>query len=167
MTVRPFVREDIGPLKVILEATGVFRPEEIEVAVELMEIVVEEPEQQDYLMYTGVDDTGHVQGYYCVGPTPMTERTYDLYWIAVSPAAQGKGGSKELLDHCIELVRSRGGAKIIAETSSQQSYDRTRAFYKKHGFVEEARIRDYYSAGDDLVVYTRTIQDKREARSEK
>lgn len=158
MAVRPFAAEDIPPLKAILEATGVFRPEEIDVAVELMEIVIEEPGQQDYLMYTGVDDAGQVQGYYCVGPTPMTERTYDLYWIAVNPAAQGRGFSRELLEHCIGLVAGRGGTKIIAETSSQPSYARTQAFYRKHGFVEEARIRDYYSKGDDLVVYTRELR---------
>jgi ribosomal protein S18 acetylase RimI-like enzyme len=166
MAVRPFAKEDIEPLKHILEATGVFRPEEIEVAVELMKIVSEEPGQQDYLMHTGIDDHGQVQGYYCVGPTPMTERTYDLYWIAVNPSAQGKGMSGELLQHCFRLVANRGGSKIIAETSSKPSYARTQAFYRKHGFVEEARIRDYYAAGDDLVVYTRSIQYEREVRKE-
>ncbi|MBI4417670.1 MAG: GNAT family N-acetyltransferase [Ignavibacteriales bacterium] len=160
MAVRPFAKEDIQPLKEILEATGAFRPEEIGVGIELMEIVAAEPGQEDYLMYTGVDEQGQVQGYYCVGPTPMTERTYDLYWIAVNPSAQGRGMSGELLQHCIRLVANRGGSKIIAETSSQQLYDRTRAFYRKHGFKEEARIADYYSAGDDLVVYTLSVNSK-------
>jgi len=73
MAIRPFVKEDILPLKEILLTTRVFRNEEIEVAVELMEIVTEEPHQLDYIMFTSVDNNNGVQGYYCVGPTPMTE----------------------------------------------------------------------------------------------
>lgn len=156
MSVRPFVAEDIQPLKDILEATGVFRKEEVEVAVELMQIVVEEPEQRDYLMYTSVDGD-RVRGYYCVGPTPMTVSTFDLYWIAVDPAQYGKKVGHELMDHCASMVSSLGGTKIIAETSSQASYDRTRSFYLKHGFQEEARIREYYSPGDDLIIYTKQL----------
>ena len=157
MAIRPFVKEDISPLKEILLATRVFRNEEIEVAVELMEIVAEEPHQLDYIMFTSVDEENVVQGYYCVGPTPMTEVSYDLYWMAVDPGRYGGGASKELVEHCEEFVRARNGKKIIAETSSLESYGRTRAFYMKHGFVEEARIRNYYSVGDDLVIFTKQL----------
>jgi len=157
MAIRPFVKEDILPLKEILLTTRVFRNEEIEVAVELMEIVTEEPHQLDYIMFTSVDNNNGVQGYYCVGPTPMTEVSYDLYWIAVDPNKYGSGASRELMEHCETFVRSRSGKKIIAETSSQASYDRTRTFYQKHGFVEEARIKNYYSVGDDLVIFTKQL----------
>jgi len=157
MSVRPFAKEDIQPLKEILSATGVFKKEEIDVAVELMEIVIEEPHQRDYLMFTGVDHEENVSGYYCVGPTPLTETTYDLYWLAVDVHLHGVGIGRELMDHCFEQVSLRGGRKIIAETSSQASYDRTRAFYQKRGFLEEARIKDYYSPGDDLVIYTKQL----------
>lgn len=158
MPVRPFAKEDIQPLKEILVATGVFKKEEIDVAVELMEIVIEEPDQRDYLMFTGVDEEKTILGYYCVGPTPLTETTYDLYWMAVDVRLHGRGVGRELMEHCFDMVASRGGKKIIAETSSQESYDRTRAFYVKRGFVEEARIRNYYSPGDDLVIYTKNLQ---------
>ena len=157
MPVRLFAKEDIPPLKEILAATGVFKKEEIEVAVELMEIVIEEPEQKDYLMFTGVDQEQKVAGYYCVGPTPLTETSYDLYWIAVDVQHHGAGVGKELMEHCFDEVSRRGGRKLIAETSSQASYERTRAFYRKRGFVEEARIKDYYSPGDDLVIYTKQL----------
>jgi ribosomal protein S18 acetylase RimI-like enzyme len=158
MAVRAFVKEDIHPLKEILQATGAFRNEEIEVALELMHIVVEEPGQEDYLMFTSTDETNAVQGYYCVGPTPMTETSYDLYWIAVDPRKYGTSVSRELMEHCAGLVSARGGTKIIAETSSQASYARTHRFYAKHGFREEARINDYYSPGDDLIIYTKQLQ---------
>lgn len=159
MAIRPFVKEDAQPLKEILLATQVFRNEEIEVAVELMEIVIEDPHQRDYIMMTSVDEQNTVQGYYCVGPTPMTESSFDLYWIAVDPRKFGTGVSHELLDHCETYVRSQKGTKLIAETSSLQSYGRTHAFYLKHGFSEEARIKGYYSAGDDLVIFTKHFKE--------
>lgn len=144
-------------MKEILEATGVFRKEEIGVALELMEMVTEEEGQEEYVMFVSTDEHRLVRGYYCVGPTPMTETSFDLYWIAVDPKQYGSGVSRELLDHCESYVRSRGGKKIIAETSSQSGYDRTRSFYGKHGFAEEARIRNYYAPGDDLVIYTKQL----------
>ena len=91
------------------------------------------------------------------GPTPLTESTYDLYWIAVDPAVHGKGLGKELIRHCEEYVKSRGGTLIIAETSSQPKYEGTRMFYRRSHYLEESRIKDYYAPGDDLVVYTKHI----------
>ncbi|MGH2566704.1 MAG: GNAT family N-acetyltransferase [Bacteroidota bacterium] len=157
MLIRSFQKEDIQPLIEILRATGAFRPEEIEVAVELMNIVVEEPQQQDYIMYTAVDEAGVVRGYYCVGPTAMTLGTFDLYWIAVDPATQRKHIGTELLKHCHALVQSQQGRLIVVETSSQPKYDPTRLFYVRNGYSEEARIKDYYAAGDDLVIYTKHL----------
>ena len=89
MFIRELERNDVEPLKEILQATDVFRDEEIEVAIELMEATLGNTE--DYVQKTIVDDAGNVQGYYCVGPTPMTQSTFDLYWIAVDRSEQGQG----------------------------------------------------------------------------
>ena len=157
MSIRPFVKEDIQPLRDILRATDVFKEEEIVVAVELMEIAAGEPDQQEYIMATSVDEANVVRGYYCIGPTPMTCSTFDLYWIAVDPAMHGKGIGRELHRHCEEYIVSRGGTLIVAETSSQPKYEKTRAFYLRNHYIEASRIRDYYSPGDDLVVYTKHL----------
>jgi len=157
MSIRPFQREDVQPLLEILRATKVFREEEIDVALELMEIVVGEKDQKDYVSFTLVDDLNTVRGYYCVGPTPMTASTYDLYWIAVDPSVHGQGIGTQLLRHCEEYVRSKGGTLIIAETSSQPKYESTRSFYRRHHYTESSRIKDYYAPGDDLVVYSKNL----------
>ncbi len=157
MPIRAFRKDDIAPLTKILRATGMFRPDEIEVAVELMEIVVNEPHQQDYMMYVASDNHETVEGYYCVGPTPMTVGSFDLYWIAVDPAKQGKGIGRSLIEHCDQLVRSQQGRLILAETSSQEKYAPTRGFYLTAGFTEGARIRDYYAPGDGLIIYTKYL----------
>lgn len=157
MTIRGLRRDDIGAITEILRASEMFRPDEIEVAVELMEIVVNEPHQQDYIIYVAESPAGEVSGYYCVGPTPMTIGTFDLYWIAVHPRRQGTGIGRSLIEHCEQLVRSQQGRLLLAETSSQEKYKPTREFYRRVGFTEGARIADYYAPGDDLVIYTKYL----------
>jgi GNAT superfamily N-acetyltransferase len=149
---RPLRREDREPIRRLLCDTRVFTGEEIEIALELIDIVLERPEQKDYFIYAH-ENAGEVRGYYCVGPTPATDATYDLYWIATKPSEHGKGVGSSLDDHATELIKSKGGRLIIAETSSRPEYDKTRRFYVTRRYTELARIRDYYRPGDDLVVY--------------
>ncbi len=159
MPIRAFERTDLEPLTAIIRATGVFRDEEVDVAVELMEIAANDAHQTDYIAYTFVDADGAPRGYYCVGPTPMTVSTYDLYWIAVDPAAHGTGIGYQLLVHCESLVRAKGGSLIMVETSSLPKYEATRRFYVRNKYIEEARVRSYYAPGDDLVVYSKHITE--------
>jgi GNAT superfamily N-acetyltransferase len=136
----------------LLRATDVFSEEEIDIATELIDAVLQNPSHEDYVIHV-CEEHGSVCGYYCVGPTPATAATFDLYWIAVDPAMQGKRIGKGLEEHAVEAVRARGGRLIIAETSSQPKYAATREFYLRRGYAEVARIKEYYRPGDDLVVY--------------
>src|SRR5512140_230504 len=95
-TIRKLQRDDVPQLESILRRTGVFSHDEVAVARELMGIFLNIPDQKDYDIYSSVSETGAVQGYVCVGPTPMTDGTYDLYWIAVDPDIHGKGIGKQL-----------------------------------------------------------------------
>lgn len=149
---RPVQSDDRKSLDQILHQTGMFTEEEILIALELIDIVLHKPDQQDYLLNV-CEHGGTVLGYYCIGPTPATAGTYDLYWIAVRPSVQGRGIGRTLIRHAEDLVRSRQGTLMIAETSSQPRYEPTRRFYVSRGYDQLARIRDYYRAGDDLVVF--------------
>jgi len=150
--IRPLRRDDREPLRHILLDTGVFTDDEIGIAMELLDVTLDVPDQRDYIIFT-YEEGGEVLGYYCVGPTPGTEGTYDLYWIAVSPGLHGKGVGTRLNAHAEAFVAGRGGRLLIAETSSRPRYESTRMFYVRRGYAELARIRDYYRPGDDLVVY--------------
>ena len=141
----------------MLGETNVFTDDEITVALELIDIALDNPSQKDYRVFTGVEENETVAGYYCIGPTPMTQGTYDLYWIAVSPAIQNKGFGKRLLEHAEEQIVNDKGRLVIAETSSQPKYERTRTFYLNNRYAEVARIKDYYRPGDDLVVYGKYV----------
>jgi len=52
---------------------------------------------------------------------------------------------------------ARGGRVLLVETSGLASFERVRAFYRKCGYDEEARIRDFYVAGDDKLVYRKVL----------
>lgn len=146
--------EDIPFLDEILRATEAFTDEEVSVAIELLETVLNDPRQTDYEV--AVDEHGgRVAGYVLYGPVPLTEGAYDLYWIAVDPAAQGSGVGRRLVVHTEKVVKQRGGRLLCLETSSQGGYQRTRNFYERAGFVEESRIRDFYKPGDDRLTYVK------------
>jgi ribosomal protein S18 acetylase RimI-like enzyme len=151
-SIRPPRPTDREPLTRLIRGTGMFSEAEVAIALELIDAVLDKPGQRDYVIHV-YDTGGEVLGYYCIGPTPGTEGTFDLYWIAVDRAAQGTGIGGALDRHARDLVRSMGGRLMIAETSSTPRYDATRQFYIRRGYEEVARIRGYYRPDDDLVVY--------------
>lgn len=152
MTIRPLRPEDREPILRLLRETEVFSSAELDIACELIDIVTAKHDQHDYIINV-YEDNGQVLGYYCMGPTPGTEGTYDMYWIAVKPERHGRGVGGALDRHAEDLARSQGGRLIIAETSSRPAYEKTRHFYLRHGYAEVARIRAYYRPDDDLVVF--------------
>ncbi len=162
IAVRKFRPEDKESLSRIIQSTGVFNNDEIDVAIELLDDVIRHPETRDYEIYTATGEDEEILGYYCLGPTPLTDGTYDLYWIAVKPAAQHQGIGNRLIRHAEELVASQGGRLVVAETSSKPQYEKTREFYIRHHYDELARIRAYYRTGDDLVIYGKYITHQNE-----
>lgn len=161
LTIRPTAREDRSPIELLLHETQVFTGPEVDVAMELIDAFLGVPATEDYELRTAVDERGEVIGYYCVGPTPMTAATFDLYWIAVKPSHHGQGAGRELLRHAEALAVSQGCRLLIAETSSQPKYGPTRAFYLRNSYRELARIEEYYRPGDDLVIYGKYFSQQR------
>ena len=149
---RPLKREDREPLHQLLIETEVFTKDEVDIALELIDMCLNTTGQRDYIIFS-CESEGEVAGFYCIGPTPATDGTFDLYWIAVKPSMQGQGIGGLLNTHAENLIKNRGGRLVIAETSSQPRYEKTRRFYVAHGYSELSRIRDYYKVGDDLVVF--------------
>lgn len=145
-------RRHRGRLREILDATAVFRPDEVNVALELFD----EGAGGDYEFVGGFEDEELV-GYACFGPTPGTDRTYDLYWIAMDPRAQGYGRGSHLLNDVERRLRDRGARMLVAETSSRAEYAATRRFYVARGYREAARMRDFYEVGDDRVMFTKSL----------
>jgi ribosomal protein S18 acetylase RimI-like enzyme len=140
----------------LLVATGAFRREEIEVALSLFDFEMRrsaDDEPADY-EFVGAFEEGELAGYACFGPTPATEGTYDLYWLAVHPDAQGRGIGRALV-HAVEAkLIARDGRLLVVETSSRPDYSGTRQFYARSGYIEAARVRDFYAPADDRILLT-------------
>ena len=139
-------------IREILDATAVFRSDEVSVALELFDDAL----SGDYEFLGGFEENDLV-AYACFGATPGTDRTYDLYWIAVHPAAQGHGGGSRLLAEVERRLRERGARLLVIETSSRAEYAATRGFYLARGYHEIARMRDFYAPCDDRVIYTKSL----------
>lgn len=147
--------EDKEPIARLLEATAVFRPDEVAVALEVVEAGLKEG-QTDY-SFAVVEAEGRLAGYACWGRTPCTQGTYDLYWIATHPSNQGRGVGRALMDAAEREMRAGCGRLCVIETSSLPQYEPTRRFYLSLGYEESAIIRDFYMPGDHKVVYTRRL----------
>lgn len=93
---------------------------------------------------------------YCA-PERMTEGTWNLYLIAVDADHQGKGIGARLLGHVEAALRARGERVLLVETSGLDSFARTRQFYLNNGYEQEARIRDFYQAGEDKIIFRKTL----------
>jgi ribosomal protein S18 acetylase RimI-like enzyme len=124
---------------------------------ELIDIVLKDRVQKDYQVECMVNDQDLAIGYICYGPTPMTQGTFDLYWIAVDPDYQEQGAGSRLLSSLEEVVKARGGRMILADTSSIPHFEKTQKFYLKNGFQEVAKIPDYYHPGNDRMTFCKRL----------
>src|SRR5712691_2152919 len=130
-------------IREIVEATGLFREEEVEIALEVYESAALAP-GTDYTPVGAFDEEGNLVGFACYGPTPCTVGTWDLYWIAVDPAAHRQGVGRKLVDAVERDIAAEGGRLIVAETSSRTDYGPTRAFYESLGYGVAARVAEFY-----------------------
>lgn len=154
-SLRPLRRAHRARLEQLTRGTGLFREEEVATAVELLDESLAGDE--DY-QFVGAFDGEELIGYACWGPTPGTEGTWDLYWIVVDRAHQGRGIGTQLLSEVEQRRTPRAARLMVVETSSRSDYEPTRAFYESRGYKKTATIPAYYAPGDDLVIYTKELR---------
>jgi ribosomal protein S18 acetylase RimI-like enzyme len=155
----PLRRADRARLAELLVATGAFRSDEVEVALSLFDLshgdgAVDWRDDPTAYQFLGAFEDGRLMGYACFGATPATEGTYDLYWLAVDPTAQGRGIGRALVRAVEQTLAARAARLLLVETSSRPDYAATREFYARNGFAEAARVRDFYAPADDRIVFT-------------
>jgi ribosomal protein S18 acetylase RimI-like enzyme len=101
-------------------------------------------------------DGGSVGVAYCA-PERLTDGTWNLLMIAVHPDKQRQGRGAALIAAVEQQVAARGGRIVLVETSGLGSFEGQRALYKRLGYAEEARIRDFYEPGNDKVVFWKSL----------
>jgi ribosomal protein S18 acetylase RimI-like enzyme len=152
---RPTTPGDTAALIALADAIGLFQPNQLEELGEMLADYFGGNSDSDHFWITD-DDDGPVGLAYCESE-PMTDQTWNLQLIAVRPDRQGQGRGTTLLRYVEQTLTVRGARVLLVETSGLPSFERTRAFYRKCGYDEEARIRDFYKAGDDKIVYRKML----------
>jgi GNAT superfamily N-acetyltransferase len=148
--------EDRNVVRRIVDSTGFFYPDEIDMAVELVEANLEQGTESGYHFVFAHDD-GRVNGYTCYGPIACTRGSFDLYWIAVDKTYQQQGLGSDLLKQTEQRIRSLGGHRIYIETSARDLYRPTQRFYEACGYEAEAMLKDFYAPGDSKIIYVKNL----------
>lgn len=155
--IRPAIPDDTPALLSLTAGTGVFKPYEVEVLKEVLDDFHAGRMGEDHHAVV-LERDRRVVGYAYYAPDGMAERAWYLYWIAVAKDAQNGGIGGELMRHVEEDVKRRRGRIMFIETSSLPHSELTRRFYLRQGYAVTGVLRDFYSDGDDMVVFRKRLE---------
>lgn len=150
--IRPSIAEDLAELERVIDALGLFPSNML---AGMMGPYLNSVDAEDHwLTY----EDGVPQGMAYFVPERLTDQTWNLLLIAMHPDHQGKGNGRALLESVENTLITLGGRMLIVETSGLAGFESARSFYLKCGYQEEARIRDFYQAGEDKVVFRKLLE---------
>lgn len=147
---------DPDAVRRLVSATGVFSGIEVGWAGEIIEATIKHPSTSGYFALMADGNDG-LDGFACYGPIEGTDNRFDLYWIAVSPTAQGKGLGRQLLAACVDDARRRGATHMFIDTSTRNDYAAARSLYKSQDFELMGMLVDFYSDGDSKALFGRKL----------
>lgn len=149
--IRPVKHDDLPALKAVIDANELFPS----AMLDEMALDYFNNENSNEYWFTYDNDKPVAIGY--CAPEKMTEGTWNLYLIAVHPNYQGLGYGTSMLDYIEQKLAKRGARIILVETSGLESFERTRKFYQKCGYSKEAQIREFYQAGEDKIIFRKSL----------
>ena len=157
--IRSIIRRDREKILDLLRQTAVFNEREISIAIEIADLVLMKRDKGEYQAFCYYDSDDRFMGYICFGPIPMTDFSYDLYWIAVDKTVRGKGVASDLLRFMEEKVTRQGGKKIYVDTSTTPQFGAARGFYDKHGYRSVGVLDDFYREGDHKIIFMKDLEN--------
>jgi ribosomal protein S18 acetylase RimI-like enzyme len=154
--VQPATAAEREQIRQVAREAGVFNSIELDTVDELLDGYYADADASGY-HFLSYRDADRVLGFAAWGPRSLTERGYDLYWIATRPEAQRRGVARALLEAVETLVRGRGGGWIVIETSNTPPYAAARGLYERCGYARALFLPDFYRAGDGLTVFAKQV----------
>jgi ribosomal protein S18 acetylase RimI-like enzyme len=152
MNIRRTKNQDIASLMLVLDQTGLF-PSEM-----LPEMIGNSLDSRsDAEIWLTCEQNGTAVGFCYAVPEKLTEGTWNMLALAVLPSLQGTGVGQAIVLALEDVLRRAGHRLLIADTSGDSAFNGTRAFYRKIGYAEAARIRDFWAAGNDKVVFWKLL----------
>ncbi len=156
--VRPTRREDLSDLQRVLDTTGLFPSEMLpEMLGDSLSQGLECAPEAGHDIWLSCVTKGVVAGFCMAVPEKLTEGTWNMLAIAVLSEKQGDGLGSLILRELEAALRDRKQRLLIVDTSGSDAFAATRSFYRKNGYVEEARIRDFWAPGDDKIVLWKAL----------
>jgi ribosomal protein S18 acetylase RimI-like enzyme len=153
--IRLIAQDDTTALIALAEALDLFEPSEIEYLSQMLIDHFNDKAKAQEFWLTDYDNEPVSVAY--VAPERMTEGTWNLYLIAVHPLHQKQGRGKLMLQYIEKMLTEKGERLLLVETSGTDDFEYVRAFYRKSGYEEEARIREFYAAGVDKIVFRKKL----------
>ncbi|MDY3559180.1 GNAT family N-acetyltransferase [Gemmata sp. JC673] len=153
--IRPITTDDIAAILALAVSSGLFPPDATDDVGAVLAASLAGESGPDHVWLT--DDDGGPVGVAYYAPERLTEGTWNLYMLAIHPDRQRQGRGTALVRHVEHALAARGARLLLIETSGLGSFEQTRAFYRALGYDEEARIREFYKAGDDKVVFRKLL----------
>ena len=154
MVIRPIEHPDIEPLLTMLHTSGQFDDAGLAHVRETLNTYFAGGSDD---LWFSADQQGLAGVAYCA-PEVMTHGTWNVLMLWISPAHQRQGVGQALMGHIERALSEKQARLLLVETSSLVDFTAARAFYRKQGFAEEARIADYYAAGEDKLIFTKRMQ---------
>lgn len=152
MNVRPTKAADIPLLAKVVDATELFPSEKLS---SMASRFLSDAESND--IWLTCEMNGEAVGFCYAVPEKLTEGTWNMLAIAIDPSSQGKGAGAAIVKQLEKTLRERGNRIIIVDTAGTPEFAQTREFYKKNGYLEEARIRDFWSIGNDKIIFWKRL----------
>ena len=151
--IEPARPEDAPAIMQIANEAGVFSPNEISSVSEMLDAFFDPTPNDDHTFIVYRDRAQLVRGFVCYGPTPFTDRVWELYWICVDRKLQRSGVGREMVQRLSDDLQRCAARAIYLETSNSEAYQAARAFYEREGFECIAQLGDFYAAGEGKLIY--------------
>lgn len=148
--------DDTTALIALAEASGLFDPNQTDDLAQMLDKHFRDRNETQDIWLTDYDN--EPVGIAYIAPERMTEGTWNLYLIAVHPDRQKQGRGKALLQHLEKMLTERGERVLLVETAGTDDFEYVRKFYRQNGYDEEARIREFYTAGVDKIVFRKALK---------
>ena len=155
--IRPIVPADTPALVALSGSSGLFNPDELEAVQGMLDDYHATKVGNGHQILTCVDG-GTLLGIAYFAPKEFADRVWELLMIAVDESCHRQGNGSRLLLAVEDAVRAANGRLLLIETSDKSSFERTRQFYRKHGYAEVAHLPDYFTDGDGKASFLKRLQ---------
>lgn len=80
-----------------------------------------------------------------------------ISWLGIRKKFQGKGVGKKLLEHAIKEAKKTKAKNLLVEGGTLPMFQKANNLYRKYGFEDKFKIKDYWCKGDHLIVMCKKL----------